>query len=390
MATPIDPPTIPPSPAVPTLSNKRKRSFSNVDNGIATPPKSPKVLSSFSGQYLKREENSLLPSPPNSIQASPEPPTLESSATLVTFIQDLKDGKTLSKFETSFSIEAEELERFEEAVGRNKVLSGYYRKRLRYEWDPTSCVFTILKASAETEGICSRISQCLEKQLRELADAGFTLKGLDSWERKRVKELADLIRPLPLRRLDIGGFRMSPDLCFTFGTTESLLGMAHRLVEPLVVFEVRCAKFLLGREVMEGRARRYLEVSGQQCPFKHRVKTVVLVHYSHQGREVQMTVTRLAYGIITTKFVDSSCQGQPGHMILSLSDFLPHDAIDLGFMQDKIDRRACDGIELRINIDEVVRQSTKREIFGYRLQYSKRRRVESFDDAKRELMTWLD
>ncbi|KAE9979108.1 hypothetical protein BLS_010149 [Venturia inaequalis] len=130
MATPIDPPTIPPSPAVPTLSNKRKRSFSNVDNGIATPPKSPKVLSSFSGQYLKREENSLLPSPPNSIQASPEPPTLESSATLVTFIQDLKDGKTLSKFETSFSIEAEELERFEEAVGRNKVLSGYYRKRL--------------------------------------------------------------------------------------------------------------------------------------------------------------------------------------------------------------------------------------------------------------------
>ncbi|KAE9988698.1 hypothetical protein EG328_008715 [Venturia inaequalis] len=237
MATPIDPPTIPPSPAVPTLSNKRKRSFSNVDNGIATPPKSPKVLSSFSGQYLKREENSLLPSPPNSIQASPEPPTLESSATLVTFIQDLKDGKTLSKFETSFSIEAEELERFEEAVGRNKVLSGYYRKRLRYEWDPTSCVFTILKASAETEGICYRISQCLEKQLRELADAGFTLKGLDSWERKRVKELADLIRPLPLRRLDIGGFRMSPDLCFTFGTTESLLGMAHRLVEPLVVFE---------------------------------------------------------------------------------------------------------------------------------------------------------
>lgn len=303
----------------------------------------------------------MLPAPPSSIQASPEPSAPDVSTNLLAFIKDLKDGKTLAQYNIKFSIPAEELERFEQAVGRDKTLSRFYRKKLRYEWDSTNCIFTILKAGTEIQEIYSRISQYLEVRLRELAESRHVPEGLDPWEQKRMKELVDLIKPLPLRKLDIGRSRMSPDICFTSGTTDSLLGLAQKHVEPLVVFEVRCVDSLTRREDVERRVQLYLEVSGQTCPFRHHVKTVVLIHYLEQGMEIQFSVSRLRHedgkGIISTPIVESSCRAQPGYIGLTLSDFLPQDAIELGFMQDETGRRACDGVEVGIAIAEMVRQT---------------------------------
>lgn len=303
----------------------------------------------------------MLPTPPSSIQASPEPSTPDVSTNLLAFIKDLKDGKTLAQYDTKFSIPAEEFERFEQAVGRDKTLSRFYRKKLRYEWDSTNCIFTILKADTEIQEICSRISQCLEERFRELEESRHVSEGLDPWEHKRMKELVDLIKPLPLRKLYIGSSRMSPDICFTFGTTESLLGLAPKHVEPLVVFEVRCVDSLTRREDVERRARLYFEVSGQTCPFRHHFKTVVLIHYLEEEMEVQFSVSRLRRedekGIISTQVVESSCRAQSGHIGLTLSDFLPQDAIELGFMQDETGRRACDGVEVGIAVAEMVRQT---------------------------------
>lgn len=364
-------------------SKKRKRAFSVVYNGIATLPKSPRSTTPFLGRCLKNGEGSLLPSPPNSIQASPEPSTLEISTTLLAFVRDLRDGKTSSQCETSFSISTEEFERFEKEVNRDKGLSRYYKKKLRYEWDPMECVFTILNTDTKAEEICSRILQSLETRLRELAETRHTLDELDAWESRRVKELVDLIRPLPLKKLDVGIARMSPNLCFTFGTSDSLLGLAQRRVEPLVVFEVRRLNAMMTREDMEKRAGRYLEVSEQQCPFRHRVKTVVLIHFSKDEREIQVMMTRLRQeggkGIVTTKVVELSCLKRSDHVVLTLSDFLPQDAIELGFMQDKTDKRACDGIKIGFNVFEQVGQAT-RDTAGEDIKHPKRRRVDSFGD----------
>ncbi|TID18063.1 hypothetical protein E2P81_ATG11032 [Venturia nashicola] len=355
MKNSIDPRAPSPSPTKPPQSKKRKRSLSVDNHGVATPPKSPRFTPIVPGQGLKNTEHSLIPTPPSSIQASPEPSVSpEVITTILAFIRDLKDGKTPSQYETSFSIPADEFESFELALEKDKALSRYCKKKLRYEWDSINRVFTILEPDTETEKTRSRITQSLQERLRELADSEYTLGGLDSWEGKRAKELADLVRPLRLRKLDIGQSRMSPDLCFTFGIPESLLALAQRRVEPLVVFEVRCVESLIGKDDMERRARIYLDVSGQKCSFRHRVKTVVLVHHTHERREAQLMVTRLGQeagkGITTTNFVNWTHRDSSENILLSLSDFLPQDAIELGFMQDTTGRRACDGIKIGIEI----------------------------------------
>lgn len=352
-------PTVPPNP--PT-SKKRKRARSVDDDGIATPPSSSESPPYFSAQYLKSGNSPLLPSPPSSIQVSPEPSPLGSSKTLFNFIQDLKNGRPLSQSETSFAITAEEFQCFEEAVRRDKPLSRYCRKKLSYEWDSASCVFAILRADKETEKICSGVSRCLEEQLRQLAEPRHTLEGLDSWESSRAKELVDLIRPWPLRRLQIGNSRMSPDLGFTFGTTESLLGAAQRHQDPLVVFEVRCVGAMIGREDMEQRAVRYFEAVGEKCPFRHSVKTVVLVHYLRDEVRAQIMIRRLRQdggkSIVTAKVLEPSCRQQSVHVDLTLTDFLPQDAIELGFTQDESGKRACDDIGVDVDVCELVRQAT--------------------------------
>ncbi|QDS77508.1 hypothetical protein FKW77_000534 [Venturia effusa] len=361
MTTSIDSTAVIIGPTEAPSSQKRKRSFSATEHGIATPPKLQRSTNPFSGLNLKSAEHLLLPTPPNSIHASPEPSTAEGHATLLAFIHRLKDGRTLLQSEASFTVTAEEFERFEQSVRRDKPLSWFYRKKLRYEWDCANCVFTVLKEDVEMQEICSRISQCLEERLREVADSKSRLENLDSWERRRVKELADMIRPLPLRRLDIRDSRMSPDLCLTFGTTESFLGVAPRHAEPLVVFEVRRVEFLMTRRGVERRALGYLDVSGQKCPFTHRVKTVVLIYCSRDGREVQTIVARLGRVdgkcIMIARLEEASLGEVSQYIILSLADFLPQDAIDLGFKRDKNGRRACDDTEIRIDINQVMRPS---------------------------------
>lgn len=374
---------------IPPSSKKRKRS-PLLDYGIATPPKSPSERSSI-GQCSKTR-NASLPSPPNTTNPYPEPPTPDPSTRLFALIQDVKDGNRLLESETSFCIIPEEFTRFEHILTQNKTLHRYCKKKLRYEWSPEISLFTILRPDAKIQEICSRIAQYLDQRLRELTGLGYVLEELSLWERGRVKELVELIRPLALHTLHVDRRRTSPDLCFTFGTTESRLGVSQKHVGPLVVFEARCMTFTINRAEMERRARAYLVKQQPGCPFRHEVKTVVLVHYtrgaSGGARDVQIMVSRLKVEngerTIATQIVGSSSWARSGHVDLMLSDFLPQDAIELGFEKDENGRRACDDIMMGINLAGIVRhvlgceQRVLQLDDGNPAAIFKRRRVGSF------------
>jgi hypothetical protein len=178
-----------------------------------------------------------------------------------------------------------------------------------------------------------------------------------------VNDLVELIRPVSCRTMSIGQSRLNPDLAFTFGTTDSLLGLAQINKDPLVVFEVQHSKTGDVRGQMEERARLYLEEPRFEGPFRHSVKTVILVYYMQEddeSRKVYIRVSRVKVmdgkRVIITQVVDPSTR--TGYLELSLSDFLPQDAIELGFGENEFGVRACDGVKIDIDITDALRHAT--------------------------------
>jgi hypothetical protein len=291
------------------------------------------------------------------------------STILFTLVKQYKARKTIPPTDITLCVAAPELSTFEHALAKNKPLKKFFERKLRHEWNSTTGIFTIRIPNIITQEICEAIAQRLRERFMELADSKHISERLDSWERTRVNELVELISPLDLKNLKIGQEGMSPDLSFVFGTTDSLLG-AHQLGDdPLVVFEVRALRASEVRDEMEERAKMYLGQPRFKCPFRHNIKTVILIYYTPgdpQTREVYITISRVVTEngkrIITSQnyLVDPFAQPRSGRIELSLSDFLPNDAIELGFKKDENSRRACDHVKVDIDITDAVWPATRR------------------------------
>jgi hypothetical protein len=387
----------------PCISKKRKRSPS-LHHGIVTPPTSLDQTFFIANEYAASLVLKAVPppSPPSSIEPSPEPPTTDACTKLLTLLQQLKNGQPIIQTDTFLSITPLEFSSFEHILAKKKSLSRFVRKKLRYEWIPKTRLFAIRVPDLMTQKIVASISQCCKERFGELADSKHTLKGIDSWERERVKELADMVRPLALRTLDIGQGKMSPDFSFGFGPSGSLLGSTQIALlgrDPLVVFEVRYSKPSEVRNKMEERARVYLEEPRYRDPFKHNVRTVVLIYYTQEdtvARMVYITVSHIKVEngkrVITTQahVMDLLAQTRSGHIGLSLSDFLPIDAIELSFRENVNGTRACDCVKIDMDITEAVWHATGREQDVLKpdnaiSSTSKRRRIDSVGEIEERL-----